>query len=123
MPTATPPAVISLPIHASSSVHLAAIQGILVMEGECLFLTGDGRTRIGIAWPAGSSWSVAAQAVVVNGMPGRVGETLQLSGGAYDLSAEDIELTPWIAAPAPQCLGDAFWLAGSITGVPNPSGG
>jgi hypothetical protein len=122
MPTAMPPAVISLPIHASSSVHMAAIRGVLVVDGECLFLTGDGSTRVGIAWPAGSSWSVAAQAVVVNGVSSRVGETVLLSGGAYDPSPEDIEITPWIAAPVPECLGDKFWLAGSIATLPNPSG-
>jgi hypothetical protein len=110
---ASPAVMVSLPIHPSPVTPDALFVGRLEVHDECLFLaTVDG--EIGVAWPTGTRWDARRQAITVRGVTAAAGDTVRLGGGFYDIGLDDIDTSPWITPPRPECLGDAFIFVGSL---------
>jgi hypothetical protein len=107
--------VISLPIHPNAYTNDALIVGTLQAEGRCLFLVGARGTRSGVAWPAGTKWDPNAGALVLGDVKVSVGQEVAIGGGSADVTLDNLWRTAWLVRPLPECLGDGFILAGSVS--------
>ena len=76
----------------SSAYELdALIQGVLELEGDCLYVRIDEvDERYPIVWPASTTWD-AAQEVVITPMGDRLEIGDQISGGGGYFHAEGLE--------------------------------
>ncbi|MBI5947659.1 MAG: hypothetical protein HY875_05950 [Chloroflexi bacterium] len=90
----------------------ALAEGILVLEGKCLYLessTAGTLTRFLVAFAAdGTSWSEAERAVTIPGATYRVGTLVGL-GGSEAITGRTME---WVVPPAESCDQTHIWGAG-----------
>jgi hypothetical protein len=114
-PAPSPDVVVSLPIHPNPYTPSALFVGTLEVDGRCLFLIAEDGRRLGVAWRVGTLWNASRRSITVMGVEARAGETVHLGGGYYDIGPEDIDGTPWVNAPLPECLGDAFIFVGRLS--------
>lgn len=95
---ASAPAVVELRAPANGDLESVGIQGVLVIDGPCLYLDGPAGRRAVVAWPHGTEWDGAAGAVR---RPGGVGPhddaAFTLRDGDF-LRATGIVLAPSAAA-------------------------
>jgi hypothetical protein len=114
--TAASPDPGDLPLYQPRPIPSGILVGELAAEGDCVFLDADDGTRYGIAWPAGrTSWDEEAGVVAIDDSSIRIGDRVELGGGAYDLSrGRDYGFE---RQPTAECLGDMFFFAVSISTV------
>jgi len=104
-----------VPIHPNTATNDALITGTLQAEGRCLFLVGSDGTRFGVAWPAGTKWDPTRRALVVGGVVVAVGQVVAIGGGSADVTLDNLARTPWLVRPLPECLGEGFVFAGTLS--------
>jgi hypothetical protein len=92
------------------------MHGILVREGECLFIDWAGDTvsagfRILVVFAASATrWNEDDQAVEFDGHTLQVGTEVELGGGGIPLDIWEVE---WVVPPDPTCDTDeGVWVAG-----------
>jgi hypothetical protein len=100
--TALPPLFIR-PIQDRAPDLLASVTGKLVVEGLCVFIANEANRWL-IIWPTGTKQE-GATVTLPNGKQLRVGDTITLSGGARDGSANE---TFWGASVPRNCRGPLF---------------
>lgn len=90
----------------------AIVQGVLVLDGDCLFLEFD-RVRSAVIWPHGTGWQPEPPAVVLTG-----GEVVEVGatvtgGGGYRDGAGRLEhgFGRAVADAAAACVGPADQVA------------
>lgn len=110
-----------LPIHPNTATNDALVRGTLQADGRCLFVVTPDGTRLGVAWPAGSRWDPTRTVITVKGVEAAIGQPVAIGGGSADVTLENINRTPWISRPRPECLGDGFIFAGSLATEAVPS--
>ena len=108
------PVNVSVAIHPNVATNDALVIGTIEVEGACLFIVTPDGLRLGVAWPAGTTWNPFRTSITVRGQEAIAGEDVEIGGGSADVTSENIASTPWIVRPLPECLGDGFIFAGSV---------
>lgn len=90
----------------------ALLTGVLVREGNCLYVDYEGpyssfRTLLALS-VKGTSWDEEEQAVRIRGATLRVGEEVAFGGGENN----DVERYKWAVPPDPSCDTTLIWNAG-----------
>ncbi len=92
---------------------LAALEGVLHVEGRCLYVVGADRRR-SRTLPAfhidDISWDAAARALRVRGQAFAPGDRVLLTGGEAPGSAA----LRWVRRPHPSCDSSNLFIAGAI---------
>lgn len=108
----------TIALFAPQPVHDALLEARLLSSGGCLFLEARDGTTYGVAWPADKArWDSATSEIVVGNSRAAVGDFVFVGGGGADVTRENIADSGWgwIEAPRAECLGDSFFIAGSIS--------
>lgn len=101
---------------AGPEAQEALLQGRLMREGACLYITGDGGERWLAAFPSpGTTWQAADSAVQVGTRTIRVGETGAFAGGEVPSPAPAIR---WVQPPAESCQAAKLWM---VSGLMDPA--
>lgn len=62
----------------------AEVLGVVVIEGDCIFLSQEAAIRYPVVWPHGTSWNGAESAIELpNGMLVHAGDRVYGGGGYY----------------------------------------
>lgn len=97
---------------AAPEAHQARLQGRLSLEGDCLYVVGEGGERWLAAFPSpGTRWSPADNTVRVGERSLRVGEAGAFTGGEVTSPAGALR---WVQAPAASCDGSKLWMVSSL---------
>lgn len=97
---------------ASAEGPGARVRGTLRLEGDCLYLVGEGGDRWLAAFPApGSTWNAAERAVQVGEARVRAGEAGEFGGG--EAGGPGIA---WVQAPAAACDASRIWMVTTVGG-------
>lgn len=85
-------------------------RGLLVREGNCLYLQRSNGSRVLLAFPQrDTSWDEDRQAVRRGGRALRVGEEIEVGGSTISIPADEFE---WAVPPDPTCDTRLVWLVG-----------
>ena len=114
---------VSVSRYVSRDVQAAAVIGRLRESDGCLFL-GTDQGRLGLSWPADTSWDPVRHILIVGGVHVSLGEVVMLGGGPFEITPGTMNRMAWVAPPKRECFGDRFWLVSDVTpDPPLPSGG
>jgi len=102
--SAADPIARSLPADAFNA---AATEGMLVREGNCLYLEYGG-SRALLSFPYQSEWDGATNTVVIGNRRVAVGDSFSGGGSGADASERNVPLR-WGTAPAPACDTSRVW--------------
>ncbi len=100
-------------LRPSADMNMAALEGVLIVDGPCLYVTGTGGSG-GRTMPAftitGARWDVSTQALVVAGVRITNGQRVRLTGGSPPTSGG----LDWVQQPAPSCDKSDLFITGAI---------
>lgn len=97
---------------ASAEAHEALLRGTLSLEGDCLYIVGDGGERWLAAFPSpGTTWEPGENAVQVGARTLRVGAPGAFAGGEAPNPPGALK---WVQPPAPGCESAKLWMVSTL---------
>lgn len=113
-PEAPPPTGVSLALlRPSNDMLLAALEGVLQVEGRCLYIAGDDHRRsrtLPAFHIADISWDEPTRTLRVRGKTFALGQRVVLGGGEPANPAT----LDWVQRPDPSCDSSDLFMAGTI---------
>lgn len=92
--------------------HSAKLQGTLELDGDCLYISGEGGERWLAAFPSpGTSWDPGNRSVQMRDKVVRIGATAEFTGGEISGGPGAIQ---WVQAPAAECDSSKIWLINAL---------
>lgn len=98
----------------------ADVQGVLVLEGECLFID-DSVTRFPIVWPNGTDWDATNQIILLNdGQTAAIGQSILGVGGYPGADSIEDSVGTDAAVLAAECVDNDFGEVAMLNNTSEP---
>lgn len=107
-----------LALYPNRATHDALVDGRLRRAGRCVFLVSSDGTLYGLAWPAERTrWDSFTSEIVLGDARAAIDEEVWIGGGPTALNAQRVNdpRWEWVHPPRVECLGDNFWIVGSLS--------